>query len=171
MKFPKKFLLPALCILSFSACSTTQPVRPAQRVLLNPASKGYRLAHQVSTPQIVIHEYVKPGDTIQDWDDLVTIMFAKTNKPTHLIAHNFKTLMKLQCPDAYVRLKKISDTEYTVEHAHNGCAGWAGHKGFRKIMTGKDGNHVISFDMKNKHFIPSEYRKWKRIIRKTKLSP
>ena len=113
---------------------------------------------------------MKQGDSVKHWETLVTMMYSRSNQPVERIAMGTLAMMKRDCPQASTSIRKLSDTEYVTEHAHNGCGGYEGHRSVRKYIRGRDGIHVVAFDVKNRSYNAAEYQRWKRIITSSGLS-
>jgi hypothetical protein len=165
-------LLPfvALIGLFVSSCAVTSIPPPSQDVLVDPLDYGYVAAHADGNSMLLLNEYVRKGDSINDWETLVTRFFGRSGPSAYDLATATRNDLKRDCPHAKVSMKKLSDSEYMIEHSHNGCGQYEGHRSVRKIIQGRDGVYMISFDMKNRAFNAAEYAKWRSRIVSAKLS-
>jgi len=165
-------LLPFLVLIGFliASCAVTSTSRPSQRILVDPLEYGYVVGHTDGNSMLLLNEFVRKGDSINDWETLVTRFFGRSGPSAFELATATRNELKRDCPHAKVSMKKLSDSEYIVEHSHNGCGQWEGHRSVRKIVQGRDGVYIISFDMKNRAYNANNFSTWRSRIISAKLS-
>ena len=117
----------------------------------------------------MLNEFTRPGDSIDNWERLVTRMFLRAPGQAEMLARITADELKRDCPHAKVDFRRIRAGEFGVEHSHNGCGKWEGHRSIRKVINGRDGVYMISFDMKNRAYVAAEYAAWKRRVLGAKL--
>jgi hypothetical protein len=161
-----KHLLVLLLAAASVSCAGlhSSTARPAQRVLPDPLVEGYVSAHATGDSRLLINEFTRPGDSIGNWERLVTRTYLKAPGQAEMLARTTAEGLKRDCPHANVDLQRIGASEFSVEHSHNGCGPWEGHRSIRKVINGRDGVYMISFDMKNRAYVAAEYAAWKRMI-------
>ena len=129
-------LLVAIAVLSAS-CATTSIPRPTQRVLVDPLEHGYVAGHLDGNSQLLLNEFVRKGDSINDWETLVTQMYASSGSPEAAASFLAKATvddLKRDCPHIKISMKKLTASDSVVEYSHNGCGSFEGHRSIRKFQ-------------------------------------
>jgi AAA+ superfamily predicted ATPase len=170
MTTPKLFVILALIGFFIPSCAVNTTPRPSQRILIEPLEHGYVVGHTAGNSMLLLNEFVREGDSIKDWETLVTRFYGRSGPSAFEVATATRNELKRDCPHAKVSMKKLSDTEYIVEHSHNGCGQYEGHRSVRKIVQGRDGVYIIAFDMKNRAYSSTEFRTWRSRIISSRLS-
>jgi hypothetical protein len=137
---------------------------------LDPLDYGYVVGHLAGDSELLLNEFVRKGDSVKDWETLVTRIYITPGPSVAQIATKVKEDLKRDCPHAMVTMRRLSGTEYVVEHSHNGCGPFEGHRSVRKFIQGRDGIYMIAYDMKNKAYNASEFGQWRNRVISAKLS-
>ncbi len=147
-----------------SSCAL-QPVQVGSKKLdIDPANYGYELGHSAQNALLSINEYVMTGDSILDWESLLTENHTVTYITPKAMAERIANGIRKDCPNSKMDMRSLGGGTYTLEFSHDGCSGWEGHHSFRKIIKGDSGLYIISFDMKNRVFDAKVYQEWKKRI-------
>jgi hypothetical protein len=121
-----------------------------------------------------IWEYVLPGETVQNWSELVTVKIFRSvpleTTPDKFIADKVE-LYKTKEPMCAVVLNKIltsTKTEVLYEQTLADCAPYRDEFSIRKIIRGARAITDVSYS-KTTAMNDAERRKWAEIIGRTKL--
>jgi hypothetical protein len=120
-----------------------------------------------------LNEFVRKGDSVNDWETLVTRLYATSGSPeaaASVLAKATVDDLKRNCPNSKTSMKKQSDSEYVVEYSHNGCGSFEGHRSVRKFIAGREGVYMLAYDMKNKAYNTSEFNLWRSRILSAQIS-
>jgi hypothetical protein len=163
-------LLPVVCLTS---CATLTPLaKPSQRVLSpNPIAEGYVVGHTDEAGGVLANEFVQSGDSIGNWERLVSRMYFPQRGQAEMMARLTASKIKSECPAAKTRVWSSGPRAFSVEYSHNGCGRWEGHRRIRTFINGRDGTYMIAFDMKNRAHKAGEYAAWRSKILAATLSP
>lgn len=170
MKSLLLLLLSAVCLTS--CASLTPPGKPSQRVLSpDPLAEGYVVGHTDAAGGVLINEFVRRGDSIGNWERLVSRMYYPQRGQAEMIARLTASKIKSECPAAKTKVWPSGPRAFSVEYSHNGCGKWEGHRSVRTFINGHDGTYMIAFDMKNRAYKAGEYAAWRSKILAATLSP
>lgn len=159
-----RFLLGmAACLLTASCAMQSARMGP-ERFNIDLASYGYELGHSANTAMVSTNEYVVKGDSVKDWETLVTEFHSSSYISPKVMAGQIAKGINDDCPGSKIRRGSLPNDAYFVEFSHNGCGKWEGHHSIRKIIRGEGGLYMISFDMKKRAFDAAVYSEWKKRI-------
>lgn len=162
-------LLASITMIATSCVMPSMP-RPTQTFNIDPLDYGYDIGHSDANSVLLINEFVRKGDSVKNWETLITRLYAVSGPSADELASKTKADLQRDCPHAKVSIKKISDSEYVVEHSHNGCGPFEGHRSVRKFIGSRNGVYMLAFDMKNRSYNASQFNLWRNRIISSKLT-
>ena len=168
----RSILLPLLVTITLLAASCVMPSmpRPTQNFNIDPLDYGYVIGHSDANSQVLLNEFVRKGDSVKDWETLITRLYGVSGVSASEIASKTRADLQRDCPHAKVSINRISNSEYVVEYSHNGCGPFEGHRSVRKFIEGMNGVYMFAFDMKNRCYNASEFNLWRSRVISSKLT-
>ncbi len=137
----KGIIWAALITLSITAgCATTPPKEEGLAWSLPAGETNWVTGNEREVKgKYRIYEYVREGESIQDWSELLTIQnFAGTKGSPEEILDVLKALREKQCPGA-TSWNVIAKDEGSIlyEWKAKRCAGWPDQHEIARIVDGK----------------------------------
>lgn len=158
-----KPLLPVitfLFLLSAAGYAAHDPDNEALDFTLGPEWKVGNIA---STRVYTIKEFIRDGDDINNWKELVTIQkFWETSKPSpEHVLNDLKRLKEKECPGA-TEWTVIDKNENSIlyEWQEKPCLGWPDQHEIARILVGKYSQHFLRYTAKVHELAPETRAEW-----------
>ena len=151
--------LAALLLLLTAACAT-----PLETVRLD-LDEGDRWvvghAQDFGSGRGTIVEWIRPGDSIDDWEELVTVQFLEGSplSPERGVAALEEDLRR-RCPD--VRWEILTEALFAVtyEWSISGCEGQDDQHELARLLQGNEGLHRVAYTRKGPRLDAETRERW-----------
>jgi len=142
-----------------SACATSVPL---ETVHIPAPHQGWKVGYAKDRPgQGNIVEYVRKGENIENWSELITIQFFEnsTDTPTDLMS-KLKTSMNNRCQSTF--WKEIEEDEASIlyEWKINNCKTNPDQHEIARIFKGNDGLHRAAYTIKTSNIENKKKEDW-----------
>jgi hypothetical protein len=158
-----KPLLPVIAflfLLSAAGYASHEPDNEALDFTLGPEWKVGNIA---STRVYTIKEFIRDGDDINNWKELVTIQkFWETSKPSpEDVLNDLKRLREKECRGA-TEWTVIDKNENSIlyEWQEKPCLGWPDQHEIARIIVGKYGRYLLRYTAKVRELAPETRAEW-----------
>lgn len=157
-----------LCLTLWAACLHSSHGGYSSRDYWNISlDDSWYSANKEMNRQLRIYEYVRKGEQIEEWSELVTTQHIFLSSPTRNLrrfADRMKEALKNDCRGVdWDYLKKRSEM-IRYEWKHDGCNGEPPQHVLGKLETSEIGIHSIQYAMKSKQIPDEDYAHWNSLI-------
>jgi hypothetical protein len=129
--------------------------------------------HQQSGSQI-LSEYVLPGQTVEDWKELVTTttyLDARHAVPLASFVDRIHRSMGQGCPSLVWTVIQQDDKRATFEWHDSGCGGFPPQAEMDRLAVGDQGVYRLAYAVKTKTALPAEkHKQWLAILAQVPLA-
>lgn len=111
----------------------------------------------------MIKEFVPEGQTVDTWDELVTLQFFEGLQNKITVA---QFLQKMQagiqnaCPGVNWRILSSKDNEAVYQWSIRGCKGQPDQTEIARVFAGHEGMHVWHYAVKDPDLAPQKKKEW-----------
>ncbi len=170
-----KITIVILTLTLFTGCVSTKqssPSRvPVHSIDFEPDGRAWKVGYQARNVKEIIVEWVTPNETVETWNELITIhiQFQKVPSLKSLALVNQEMLVK-DCPTFESEI--ISEDESTIflVWKHKGCQGNSAQREIQKIFQGTDGIYFLRYTVKEQAYSEEVYKKLLSIIEEAELT-
>ena len=153
-------------VLLLSGCATFQTEYEQIVFTFEP---GWKVGHHAEVPrQYVITEFIREGDDIKNWKELLTIQnfVPPWGGPSPEDAFNgFKAVQEKNCPHVTKwNIIAKDETSILFEWQAKPCLGWPDQHEIAKIIYGKYNRFLLRYTLKVYQMPPEQRDQWKNIF-------
>jgi hypothetical protein len=134
-------------------------------------SRGWVVGHQQRNATESLTEYVLPGQTVDNWRELVTSTVFFQPVPVERLVDQIHTLMSKDCPSLVWNVVRQDQRTIIFEWRDSGCGGDEPQAELDRITIEKDGLYRLAYAVKMKGPVPADRRKqWLAIFDQVPLA-
>jgi hypothetical protein len=166
MKYPARVALAcAVGLASWTTAAAQAPPPPGFD------GRGWTVGHQQANDKQSLTEYVLPGQTVDNWRELVTSTVFFQPVPVARLVDEIHRLMSRDCPSLVWNVIRQDETTAVFEWRDSGCGGFESQTEIDRITIEKDGLYRLAYAVKTKAPLPADKRKqWLGILDQTPLA-
>ena len=128
--------------------------------------RAWTVGHQQRNDQQSITEYVLPGQTVDNWKELVTSEVFFKSMPVAVAVKMFEAKLSRGCPSLVFKVIRQDEQTAVIEWRDSGCGGFEPSSELARFALEKDGLYRLAYSVKGS--LRSEKRKdWMAILDKT----
>lgn len=133
--------------------------------------RGWVVGHQQRNANESLTEYVLPGQTVDNWRELVTSTVHFQPVPVERLVDEIHTLMSKDCPSLVWNVVRQDQRTIIFEWRDSGCGGDEPQAELDRITIEKDGLYRLAYAVKMKGPVPADRRKqWLAIFDQVPLA-
>ncbi len=131
-------------LATLALVSTAHAAPPGYELNL-PDQPAWSIGHQQVSGDAFIKEYVKEGETVKGWSELVTVMHMTPKNKTTAVDVAQRTIAGLgkDCPSFDYRVLISEPSRVIFQWSDDGCGGWPAQEVVSNIVTTETG--VMNF--------------------------
>jgi len=162
-------------LLSFSraaAFARGESSAPHEKAAFDFDGRSWKQGYQRDAGTQAIIEYVLPGETVDGWTELVSVVTfpgAQETKSLAGIVGNFKDKLLKECPAALWRILNESQDEVLHEFETKGCHGWDDQHEIAKLMKGRSAIFRVSYANRRLPFDDDQRARWVALVGAARL--
>jgi hypothetical protein len=161
-------------LLSFSraaAFARGESSAPREKAAIDFDGRSWKQGYQKDVGTQAIIEYVLPGETVDGWTELVSVVTYPGAQQTSLaaIAGNFRDKLLKECPDALWRILNESQDQVLHEFETKGCHGWDDQHEIAKLMKGTSAIFRVSYASRRLPFGDDQRSRWVALVGAARL--
>ena len=131
--------------------------------------RGWSVGHQQKNDRQSITEYVLPGQTVDNWKELVTSEVFFEPIPITAVLKLFEAKVSRDCPSLVFAVIRQDEQTAVVEWRDSGCGGWEPSSELARFAMEKDGVYRLAYSVKGS-MKPEKRKEWMGILDKTPLA-
>lgn len=130
--------------------------------------RSWRLGHQQGSEDENVTEYVLPGETIQNWTELVTASkfalksAAKVSLDDYVA--NIKKGLSADCTSLVWKIIKSSPNDTILEWSHQGCRGFPAKCNLSRVGKTENNIFILSYVVKTDQLPDDKRSQWLEIL-------
>jgi hypothetical protein len=133
--------------------------------------RGWTVGNQQRNPHQSLTEYVLPGQTVEDWKELVTSTVFAPPVPLSAFVDKVHASMADGCPSLVWKVIRQDATTALFEWRDEGCGGFPPQNELDRVVVDKTGLHRLAYAAKLKGPLPEARRKeWLDILSQVPLA-
>lgn len=134
-------------------------------------SRGWVVGNQQRNANQSLTEYVLPGQTVENWRELVTSTVFFQPVPVDRLVDQIHTLMSKDCPSLVWNVIRRDEKTIVFEWRDSGCGGFEPQTELDRVTIEKDGLYRLAYAVKTKAPLPADRRKqWLAILDQAPLA-
>ena len=149
----------AACLL-VSAVAAASPETPKFD------GRGWTVGHQQRNDRQSITEYVLPGQTVDNWRELVTSEVYFEPMPIAAVVKMFEAKLSRGCPSLVFTVIRQDEQTAVVEWRDSGCGGFEPSSELARFALENDGLYRLAYSVKGP-LQPERRKDWMGILDKT----
>jgi hypothetical protein len=136
--------------------------------------RGWKVGNRKESPTQILTEYVLPGQTVENWQELVTSQVFKD--PRHLLrldafVDKIHDSMASGCPSLVWKVIRQDKTSVLLEYHDLGCGGAQPESDLLRLAIGDEGVYRLAYAARIRGPLPPERRKaWMAILSEVPLA-
>src|SRR5262245_13572773 len=152
-----------VCWMSLAAAASAQAPKFDGR--------GWVIGNQQKNAQQSLTEYVLPGQTVDNWRELVTSTVFRQPVPMAAFVDKIHALMGKGCPSLVWNVISQDDTTAVYEFWDEGCGGFEPTHELDRVRIEKSGMYRLAYAVKMKGALaPAKRKEWLVIFGQTPLA-
>jgi hypothetical protein len=133
--------------------------------------RGWVVGHQQQNANESLTEYVLPGQTVDNWRELVTSTVFFQPVPVERLVDQIHTLMSKDCPSLVWNVIRRDEKTIVFEWRDSGCGGFEPQTELDRVTLEKDGLYRLAYAVKTKTPLPPDRRKqWLALLDEVPLA-
>jgi len=133
--------------------------------------RGWVVGHQQRNANESLTEYVLPGQTVDNWRELVTSTVFFQPVPVEKLVDQIHTLMSKDCPSLVWNVIRRDAKTIVFEWRDSGCGGDEPQTELDRVTIEKDGLYRLAYAVKTKAPLSPDRRKqWLAILDQVPLA-
>ena len=129
-------------------CMAAQTPAAAQTPLFD--GRGWTVGHQQRNEVQSLTEYVLPGQTVENWRELVTSTVHFQPVPVARLVDEIHRLMSKDCPSLIWNVIRQDERTIVFEWRDAGCGGYEPQAEIDRVTIEKDGLYRLAYAVKTK---------------------
>ena len=131
--------------------------------------REWKVGYQNGNQRDLISEFVLPGESVQNWTELLTAHVHFSDKDLTTLLTVMRDQLSAGSKDFKFSILEDKPTSVAFEWSHKGSGQWPAQRECKRIMRGTDGLYTLSYAVKESSFSQVHYDKWKENIMKMQL--
>lgn len=131
--------------------------------------RGWTVGHQQRNDHQSITEYVLPGQTVENWKELVTSEVYFKPIPISAVVKMFEAKLSRGCPSLAFTVVRQDEHAAVIEWRDSGCGGFEPSSELARFAIEKDGVYRLAYSVKGS-MKPEKRKEWMGILDKTPLA-
>ena len=131
--------------------------------------RGWSVGHQQRNDKQSITEYVLPGQTVDNWKELVTSEVFFTPMPMASFVKRMETLLARGCPSLAFTVIRQDEKTAVMEWRDSGCGGFEASSELARYAIEKDRLYRLAYTVKGP-LRPERRKEWMGILEQTPLA-
>jgi hypothetical protein len=109
--------------------------------------RKWEVGHTADRENQIVVEWILPGETVQDWSELITLQSLKASleDTPEQIARRLEESFRRDCANVKWNTLTASDMEVTIERVTTGCAPLIDEYSIEKIIRGPRAIHRVAY--------------------------
>src|SRR4029453_19614506 len=120
------------------------------------AGRGWVVGHQQRNANESLTEYVLPGQTVDNWRELVTSTVFFQPVPVERLVDRIHTMMSKDCPSLVWNVIRRDEKTILFEWRDSGCGGDEPQTELDRVTIEKDGLYRLAYAAKMKGPVPAD---------------
>ena len=164
-------VLGVLIAPSVGAPDAKKPADVPERWTFRFDDRQWELGHQAANRQEAIREYVLAGQTVENWQELVTSHYFAHGVPPRSYFEQLKAGLSPGCPSLSISVLEESEDNILFEWRHNGCQGFPAQHQVERATRSGTMTLVLSFVQKTNELAPEKRGAWLAILKDASIQP
>ena len=157
-----------------SPASGAGPATPSSSALPRFDGRGWSVGHHAKNARQSLTEYVLPGQTVDNWQELVTstVYFdPRHSVPLARFVEQIQASMSKDCPSLVWNVIQQDNKTAIFEWRDSGCGGFPPQNELARLAVGPEGVYRLAYAIKVKGPLSPEKRKeWLAILGRVPLA-
>lgn len=133
--------------------------------------RGWSIGNQQANQKESLTEYVLPGQTVDNWKELVTSTVFFQPVPLDALVDRIHSSMAQGCPSLVWNVIKQDDKTVIFEFRDSGCGGFEAQSEMDRVTIESDGLYRLAYAVKGKGPVaPAKRAEWLAILSQTPLA-
>lgn len=135
---------------------------------------NWRVGHSGVEPGAgQIQEFVRKGETIENWTELLTLMnFARTPSASpspEAVMNEAKAKLEQRCPGVTWKVLERQETAILYEWQTADCPSSPNHRSVARVLDGKWNRWVLAYEIKVKDWPEAKRSLWIELLSKARV--
>jgi len=156
------------------ACATTQGAREHatnELWVFEFDERLWALGYSQAAGDRAIREYVLAGESVENWTELVTTLYAGVSVEPHALYEHFRNDIARDCASLEISVVEETATSVLFEWRHQGCQGIAAQHELHRVVNTGTSTYSLAFVEKTQKLTAEKRGTWLSILRAASIRP